>query len=90
VNTLGCLISPESCCWSDRPDIGLWLDTALRQGGMSVECATDGLGLAIMKEIACQHGELVWVTSLVNKERRTFFQFRKKAMSKIVDWTLLI
>jgi len=82
VNTLGCLISPESCCWSDRPDIGLWLDTALRQGGMSAEFATDGLGLAIMKEIACQHGELVGVTSLVNQERRTFFSISQKSNVK--------
>jgi two-component system response regulator TctD len=28
----------------DTPDIALWLGTALRQGGMSVEFATDGLG----------------------------------------------
>jgi signal transduction histidine kinase len=49
---------------------------------MSVEFATDGLGLAIMKEIACQHGELVWVTSLVNKERRTFFSISQKSNVK--------
>jgi two-component system response regulator TctD len=35
-------MTPRILLVEDTPDIALWLGTALRQGGMSVEFATDG------------------------------------------------
>ena len=42
VNTLNRLMPPRILLVEDTPDIALWLGTALRQGGMRVEFATDG------------------------------------------------
>ena len=35
-------MNPRILLVEDTPDIALWLGTALRQGGMAVEFATDG------------------------------------------------
>ena len=35
-------MTPRILLVEDTPDIALWLGTALRQGGMAVEFATDG------------------------------------------------
>jgi len=35
-------MTPRILLVEDTPDIALWLGTALRQGGMQVEFATDG------------------------------------------------
>lgn len=42
VNTLKRPMNPRILLVEDTPDIALWLGTALRQGGMAVEFATDG------------------------------------------------
>ena len=42
VNTLNRPMTPRILLVEDTPDIALWLGTALRQGGMVVEFATDG------------------------------------------------
>jgi two-component system response regulator TctD len=42
VNTLKRAMKPRILLVEDTPDIALWLGTALRQGGMAVEFATDG------------------------------------------------
>ena len=42
VNTLKHPMTPRILLVEDTPDIALWLGTALRQGGMAVEFATDG------------------------------------------------
>jgi two-component system response regulator TctD len=42
VNTLKSPMTPRILLVEDTPDIALWLGTALRQGGMQVEFATDG------------------------------------------------
>ena len=42
MNTLNRPMTPRILLVEDTPDIALWLGTALRQGGMVVEFATDG------------------------------------------------
>ena len=42
VKTLETPMTPRILLVEDTPDIALWLGTALRQGGMAVEFATDG------------------------------------------------
>ena len=43
MNTLSSSPAPRILLVEDTPDIALWLGTALRQGGMAVQFATDGL-----------------------------------------------
>ena len=43
VKTLNFHMTPKILLVEDTPDIALWLGTALRQGGMDVHFATDGL-----------------------------------------------